>query len=284
MIDQHQKNGKSFCVGIFSFFQSKKTEHKRNVDMSDTYDTKNTGNQKDTNDFFQPNGIDTIHIRLEELRDGLSYKDFGLKVSISESGVRKYFPPYLSMPSIDKAVSIADACGVNLDWLATGKGPKFRDGTNEESECKCVQKDDFDEEYALIPGYHIQVSAGPGTALNGETIKRRLAFRRKWLKYRGLDETRLAVVFAKGDSMEPTIQSGDSILIDTRRTQIEDGSIFVLRLGDDLYAKRLQKNYDGSITIISDNKADYQPQVVPADQLFNLAVIGKVVWVGHDIH
>lgn len=157
--------------------------------MSDTYDTKNTGNQKDTNDFFQPNGIDTIHIRLEELRDGLSYKDFGQKVSISESGVRKYFPPYLSMPSIDKAVSIADAYNVNLDWLAKGIGPKFK-----------------------------------------------------------------------------------------------DGSIFVLRLGDDLYAKRLQKSYDGSITIISDNKTDYQPLVVPADQLYNLAVIGKVVWVGHDIH
>lgn len=250
--------------------------------MSDTYDTKNTGNQKDTCDFFQPNGIDTIHIRLEELRDGLSYKDFGLKVGISESGVRKYFPPYLSMPSIDKAVSIANAYSVNLDWLATGEGPKFKGDS--EIEPACVRKAEFDEEYALIPGYHVQVSAGPGAALNGEEIKRHLAFRRKWLKFRGLDETRLAVVFAKGDSMEPTIHSGDSILIDTRRNQVEDGSIFVLRLGDDLYAKRLQKNYDGSITIISDNRTDYQPQIVPADQLYNLAVIGKVIWVGHDIH
>lgn len=252
--------------------------------MSDTYDTKNTGNQKDTHDFFQPNGIDTIHIRLEELRGGLSYRDFGLKVRISESGVRKYFPPFLSMPSIDKAVSIAEACGVNLEWLATGEGPKFKDLAIAEPECKYVQNNDFDEEYALIPGYHVQVSAGHGSGLNGETVKRHLAFRRKWLKFRGLDINQLAVVFAKGDSMEPTIHSGDSILIDTSRNQIEDGSIFVLRLGDDLYAKRLQKSYDGSITIISDNKTDYQPLVVPADQLYNLAVIGKVVWVGHDIH
>lgn len=249
---------------------------------------KNTGNQKDTKESFQADGIDTIHIRLEELKGDLSYKDFGGKVGISESGVRKYFPPYFSMPAIDKFIQIANAHNVNLDWLATGVGPKYRGDdypiavTSAKHSCVC--KDEFDEEYALIPGYHINVSTGPGSALENETVKRHLAFRRKWLKFRGLDIARLAVVFAKGDSMEPTIHSGDSILIDTGHNQIEDGSIFVLRLGDDLYAKRLQKNYDGSITIISDNKADYQPQVVPADHLYNLAVIGKVVWVGHDIH
>lgn len=40
---------------------------------------------------------------------------------MSESGIRKYFPPFDSVPSLDKAASIAAACGVSLEWLASGK-------------------------------------------------------------------------------------------------------------------------------------------------------------------
>lgn len=214
--------------------------------------------------------------RLRELIGDKSVRAFALEADVAETTLRQYLNGR-SEPTMSNLIKICAYRGCSIDWLATG-------ARTQDVESTCVCKDEFDEEYALIPGYHINVSTGPGSALGNETVKRHLAFRRKWLKFRGLDIARLAVVFAKGDSMEPTIHSGDSILIDTGHNQIEDGSIFVLRLGDDLYAKRLQKNYDGSITIISDNKADYQPQVVPADHLYNLAVIGKVVWVGHDIH
>lgn len=213
--------------------------------------------------------------RLRELIGDKSVRAFAMDADVAETTLRQYLSGR-SEPTMTNLRKICGYCKCSLDWLVNG--------ITQPQSVECVSNNDFDEEYALIPGYHVQVSAGPGAALNGEEIKRHLAFRRKWLKFRGLDETRLAVVFAKGDSMEPTIHSGDSILIDTRRNQVEDGSIFVLRLGDDLYAKRLQKNYDGSITIISDNRTDYQPQIVPADQLYNLAVIGKVIWVGHDIH
>nr|WP_321270504.1 helix-turn-helix transcriptional regulator [uncultured Tolumonas sp.] len=212
--------------------------------------------------------------RLRELIGDKSARAFAMEADVAETTLRQYLSGR-SEPTMTNLRKICSYCDCSLDWLVNGTTAQ---------PIEFLSNNDFDEEYALIPGYHIQVSAGHGAGLNGETVKRHLAFRRKWLKFRGLDINRLAVVFAKGDSMEPTIHSGDSILIDTSRNQVEDGSIFVLRLGDDLYAKRLQKSYDGSITIISDNKTDYQPLVVPADQLYNLAVIGKVVWVGHDIH
>lgn len=214
--------------------------------------------------------------RLRGLIGDKSARAFALEADVAETTLRQYLNGR-SEPTMSNLIKICRACNVSLDWLATGVEVEHADPI-------CICKDEFDEEYALIPGYHIQVSAGPGSAIfDNEKVRRHLAFRRKWLKYRGYDIKRLAVVFAKGDSMEPTIHSGDSILIDTGQNQIEDGCIFVLRLGDDLYAKRLQKNYDNSITIISDNKEDYQSQVVPQDQLYNLAVIGKVVWIGHDV-
>ena len=44
----------------------------------------------------------------------------------------------------------------------------------------------FMNEFVLIPGYSVQVSAGHGsTAMEGMEPSRFLAYRKKWLKYRG---------------------------------------------------------------------------------------------------
>ena len=66
-------------------------------------------------------------------------------------------------------------------------------------------------------------------------------------------------------------------------TQLKDGSIYVLRFGEELYAKRLQKRFDGSVRLMSDNK-EYDDQIVSQDELDQLAIIGKVVWIGKDLY
>ena len=233
-------------------------------------------------------GIGSLHIRLSEIISDKSIREFAKVVGISEGNLRMFMKGRI--PKSDDLLAIARAEKLNLEWLIAGEGPKYRDDKPLSASNLCnedrplyTHTTDFDEEYVLIPGYHVQVSTGNGSAWNGESVKRHLAFRRKWLKYRGLDASRLAVVFAKGDSMEPTIHNGDSILVDTSKTSLVDGSIFVLRLGDDLYAKRLQKRFDGGVEIISDNK-EYSTQIVPREMLESLAIIGKVIWVGKDIH
>jgi phage repressor protein C with HTH and peptisase S24 domain len=233
-------------------------------------------------------GIGSFADRLREVMGTDSARGFSDKIGVSEGSMRAFLKGRI--PRADDALAITRATGVTLDWLIAGDGPKHAGEPYKEknhlvlnnSSHDYILSAQFNEEFALISGYHIQVSAGSGSAWNGEQVKRHLAFRRKWLKYRGLDPERLAVVFAKGDSMQPTINNGDSILVDTSKNQVVDGSIFVLRLGDDLYAKRLQKNIDGGITVISDNRTEYPIQVVHPDQMDSLAVIGKVVWVGHD--
>ena len=82
--------------------------------------------------------------------------------------------------------------------------------------------------------------------------------------------------------MEPNIKSGDSLLINLDSTRPIDGEIFVVRLGDELYAKRIQKRWDGAIELISDNK-EYNTQVIPATELEHLAIVGQVVWIGKDV-
>jgi phage repressor protein C with HTH and peptisase S24 domain len=236
---------------------------------------------------FLDNGKETFTSRLQEAIGTKSVRMFAAAVDLSEGALRKYLKG-TSLPQIDKACLIANEAGVSLDWLITGKGfkhpeTKTKNQSVSNNGCATVDVEEFNEEYALIPGYHVSVSTGHG-ALNSEhEVKRQLAFRTKWLRFRKLNIKDLAVVFAQGDSMEPTIHNGNSILVDLSDTQLKDGSIYVLRFGQELYAKRLQKRFDGSVCLISDNK-EYDEQIVKEDELEQLAIIGKVVWIGKDLY
>ncbi|MGS3185513.1 XRE family transcriptional regulator [Aeromonas taiwanensis] len=218
--------------------------------------------------------------RLESIIGTESARSFALRAGMADTTLRQYLNGR-SEPNMSQLIKIADTAGVRIDWLVTGRGPK-EDVQDESLNPDGLDKALFEEEYALIDGYHIAVSAGHGTFNDQHEVKRKLAFRRKWLKFRQLNPDNLAVVFAKGDSMEPTIHSGDSILVDLSRNQIQDGGLFVLRLGDELYAKRLQKRVDGGVNIISDNKTGYETLSVLPNELESLSIIGKVVWLGHD--
>ena len=140
----------------------------------------------------------------------------------------------------------------------------------------------FLDEFALIPGYRVQVSAGHGTLTQGEMAPcRHLAFRRKWLKWRGFAEKELAIVWSKGDSMEPTISNNDTLVVHLGRTRPVDGHIYVVRNDDQLWVKRLQVRPSAWL-LLSDNSF-YPPIEVPKDEQHTFEVIGQVVHISHDV-
>lgn len=145
-----------------------------------------------------------------------------------------------------------------------------------------VYLNQFMEEFVLIPGYRVQVSAGHGAlAQADEAPCRHLAFRRKWLKWRGFAEKELAIVWSKGDSMEPTISNNDTLVVHLGRTRPVDGHIYVVRNDDQLWVKRLQV-LPSAWLLLSDNK-HYQPIEVPKDEQHTFEVIGQVVHISHDV-
>lgn len=183
-----------------------------------------------------------------------------------------------SEPKWSNLCAIAEAAQVLHQWLMTGEGPVQANQVQEQSPAYQAQGGDADE-YAYIPGYDVQVSAGTGALADQEPITRQLAFRRKWLNFRGLSEKNLVAIFAKGDSMEPTIADNNTLMVDTSAKAPQDGSIYVIRDGDMLLVKRVQRVFGGGLRLISDNK-QYPEQVVdPID----LDVIGRVVWIGKDV-
>lgn len=181
-----------------------------------------------------------------------------------------------SAAKIENIVAIAKAANVSLLWLATGEGAMGDDQAGSETS-------ELEEEFALVPGYNIQVSAGHGAFPDAfETPTRKLAFRHKWLRFRGLHVKDLVLVFARGDSMEPTISDNNTLMVDTSQRDLQDGNIYVIRTDGHLIVKRVQQLLNKNVLFISDNKS-YKEMEITQAELANLDIIGKVVWIGKDM-
>lgn len=199
---------------------------------------------------------------------------FSRESGLGESLLRQYIAG--SKPGLDKAAAIAKAGKVNLLWLATGEG-----SMSIAADASAPAQSELSD-FALIPGYNVQVSAGNGSIPGNEEPTRRLAFRHRWLKYRGLNEKDLVMVFTKGDSMEPTIADNNTLMVDTSDTDPQDGGIYVIRNDGHLLVKRTQIAPGQGVWLISDNK-EYDKLLVQFDKTEDLEVIGKVVWIGKDM-
>lgn len=140
------------------------------------------------------------------------------------------------------------------------------------------------DRFAMLPVYEASVSAGPGMEPKNEAPVHRIAFRADWLRTvtRG-SISDLVVLNVEGDSMEPTLRQGDTVLVDMgqQRPQQKDG-IYVIRTDGGLQVKRVAAHpVTGRITIISDNKEHYPAFADLAPE--EVAVIGRVLWLGRHL-
>ena len=134
-----------------------------------------------------------------------------------------------------------------------------------------------------VKRHPVTVSAGPGAVVNEELGKPYFAFDERWLKsLTASTPERLSIVRVEGDSMSPTLNAGDDILVDLAdgAKRLRDG-IYVLRIDDAVVVKRLALNPVGRrVTVQSDNPAypDW-----PDCGLDKINCIGRVIWSGRRI-
>ena len=134
-----------------------------------------------------------------------------------------------------------------------------------------------------VKRHPVMVSAGPGAIVTEELGKPYFAFDERWLKaLTPSAPSNLSIVRVEGDSMAPTLNAGDDILVDLGDSseRLRDG-IYVLRIDDALVVKRLALNPVGRrVTVQSDNPAypDW-----PDCTLKDIHPIGRVIWSGRRI-
>jgi len=212
-------------------------------------------------------GTSTLGSRLVEIRQSqpgrLSQADFAKTVGVGrttqlryESGEREPDVPYIR--------AVCEVYQICSEWLLNGTGPKHP-GSAAVVEGELVR----------VPQYDVVASMGPG-ALNGEeAIIDHWPMSVDHLRSLGVTAADAIIIATRGDSMSPTLEDGDRVLIDRGKRKQTSSGIYVLRLGDELFAKRLQWKTDGSLLVKSDNAA-YDTEEVARDAAKGLYIVGRV--------
>lgn len=130
--------------------------------------------------------------------------------------------------------------------------------------------------FKVVPEYDVRVSAGAGALAVAEARKADWPFNKEYLRdYLGLSGNNLAIVEVRGDSMEPTLSSGDRVMVDMGDVQVSQPGIFVIYDGGGTVIKRVEKiPGQNRIVLISDNQLHSRYEVDDTD----LQVIGRVIW------
>lgn len=128
-----------------------------------------------------------------------------------------------------------------------------------------------------VAEYNALASAGGGILIDEEERVGSWPLPKAYLNEMHLSGNGLAVVPVKGDSMEPTLRSGDRVLIDLGDTNVSQGGLFVLYDGLGRVVKRVEHipgSHPPKLALISDNPLHTRYEV-DAD---SVGVIGRVVW------
>lgn len=208
--------------------------------------------------------MDSFADRLKEIIGHESVNSFAKKCELSEAGIRGYLNG--TLPKIDAANKISLANSVSLDWLISGTASK-----------NVAIKDDG---FAYIQLVNVTASAGHGALVLSEDNAGVIAFQREYLRSTWfVNPSELFCMPVNGESMEPTIKSGEFLLVSKGEQHVKpsDG-IFVVRLEGNIMVKRLQPLPGNRMKISSDNNA-YDPFTIELNDGVDFGILGKVLLV-----
>ncbi len=178
--------------------------------------------------------------------------------------------------------------GFNPMWLFRGQGEpfsgacdKYPDICGPASGIAVVGEPDIQpDEFVFIKHMRGKISAGTG--LDPDNISDyHCAFRKDWLRKKGVSPDNLSLIKVQGDSMEPTLLSGDLVLVDHSRTVVApQGGIYAIATDHEIMIKRIQVLFpQNKLKIISDNPR-YEPIEADPGQI---RINGRAIWYGREI-
>jgi len=152
--------------------------------------------------------------------------------------------------------------GLNPDWIEHGIGQKSL-------------WEDKGTAFEQVPKVKARLSAGGGSFEVGDEIEGLYSFQRDWLRNRGASEN-MVLMDIFGNSMEPELKDGDTVLVDQSQKAILAGAIYAVGIDDTVMVKRLEK-HPNKLVLRSDNEA-YSPIFLQGDETETVRIIGKVIW------
>lgn len=189
------------------------------------------------------------------------------KAGVSQSGFQRYLAG--GQPTRKVLIALAQAAEVDLIWLMTGEGG-VQPRKPVDSNIQSLTRLPLYQSRATLPPMEPQFRSVTPQNVAG------LGFCRFWLSSHGLDAKDIAGLYMQGNSMEPTINDGDTLLVNVTQRDIVDGSLYAIRDGNTALIKRIQRHPAGRLRLICDNPIYTVIEVETA----SVDIIGKVIWRG----
>lgn len=164
-------------------------------------------------------------------------------------------------PSLTVAVSLAQAGGVSLEWLAHGGPGESGGGVRSVAEEPSAYTGD---------SYWVRVPR-----IDGEEPP--LLFRGDWLAGLAAEPPEAVLAVVPDDTMEPTLNPGDLVLADRRRSRVSSAGLYLFDLGGHPGLRRAIPRPEGPIHLRCDNPA-YPEQQLSRDEGRHLTSLGRVLW------
>lgn len=139
-----------------------------------------------------------------------------------------------------------------------------------------ISKSPVTPQFRTVTEYDIRASAGDGALTSEENIRSQWPFDPSYISdFLGLPNQELAIIEVRGDSMEPTLSSGDRVMVHLADKQISQPGIFIIYDGGGTVIKRVEKiPGQDRLVLISDNPLHTRYEISGDD----VQIIGRVVW------
>ncbi|NVK18497.1 MAG: LexA family transcriptional regulator [Methylocystaceae bacterium] len=216
---------------------------------------------------------DSLQSRLKEI----AKESGGNRALCDKSGVsERTFANWLSGASEPKIIglaAIAETASVTLDWLVRGTKPKEQLGARHHDQIDIVRIPCLSSKLKdHTNGLHRRLSVQTYRPFSTDFLKNRL-------QQTNFDQ--LCLLEVMGDCLAPTANHGDFVLIDRAQNQLSDGLCAFVFKGV-ISIKRIVRTLDG-INVISDNQTLYPAHMIPNEELAQLDVIGRAIWISKTV-
>ncbi len=205
--------------------------------------------------------------RLREATTITSQANLAKTLSISRAAVTQA-KKNDSIP-IKWITALSQLFNVNPDWLEKGTEPKV------------FSQNIYHEIFLQVPKIQARLSAGGGSFETEPEIKELYSFRKDWLSKKGKSRD-MVLMDIFGNSMEPELKEGDTVLIDQSQQAVLAGAIYAVGVADTIVVKRLEKR-PNKLILFSENKS-YPMISFEGEEMNSIRIIGKVIWICRDMN
>lgn len=215
---------------------------------------------------------------------GKSKSEIAAECGVAASSVSQWINGSSKSLKPENLYALAASTGFCPMWLGIGRGPRKPEPIESNAEI-IGSMDLWDNETPLsssevaLPFYkEVEMAAGCGLSEVIEVPGRMLRFAKSTLRDAGVQSEHAVCASVRGRSMERLILDGATIGIDTSDKTIVDGEIYAFDQDGMLRVKYLYRLPGGGIRIRSENSEEFPDEVLSADQLSSVRMLGWVFW------